>query len=78
MSEQTQCRRLGKFFGGCRFDARYDKEPADLSGMTELSGHGSGLMLERLRRVTYVHDVCVRCGKVVRRPPHPTPGETVR
>ena len=60
------------FFKDCedgvhQFEARYDKSPADISMFKSLSGAGSVQMIEKLRKVTYVHDICVRCGKTILR-----------
>ena len=63
MSEQ--CSRLGALFGGCRFEARYDLGPADISGFESIKGNGASSFLEKLRTKTYRGDVCVRCGKTV-------------
>ncbi len=60
-----------KFFKGCAdgvhdFEARYDKDPA----MMEFEGGLSEMRLrlvEKCRKITYVRDVCVRCGKTVER-----------
>ncbi|KKM72783.1 hypothetical protein LCGC14_1417080 [marine sediment metagenome] len=60
-------------FKGCKdgvhkFEARYDKAPADLSAFKKLKGDDVGPVLEKLRHVTYVRDVCVLCGETVERP----------
>ncbi len=65
MSED--CKRAGRIFGGCHFAPRYDLGPADVSRFTSLSGAGAGSFLEKLRKQTYVRDVCVRCGKTIER-----------
>lgn len=61
------CHLKGTWFGGCKFEARYDLGPADLSNFESISGCGAGSFMEKLRQKTYVHDVCVRCGEVVKR-----------
>lgn len=61
----NDCPRFGKWIGGCRFEARYDLSPADLSQFADLRGTGTGAFLERLRSKTYVRDVCIRCGKTI-------------
>ena len=52
-----------------RFEARYDKGPADMSGWKSFSGSGSIVrqLAEKHRTVTYVCDICVRCGKIIER-----------
>ena len=62
-----ECARKGKWIGGCRFEPRYDKEPADVGRLESFSGRDAGSFLEKMRRVTYVADVCTTCGKVVSR-----------
>jgi len=64
------CPRLGKWIGGCRFEARYDLGPADRSGLSGLEGSAVSVLkaLEKMRAKTYVHDICTTCGKIVRRP----------
>lgn len=72
----TDCPRLGKFFGGCRFEARYD-EPV-VSEMEQYLGRDSryeavpgttklAWVKPPLGDRIYVQDVCIRCGKVVER-----------
>lgn len=52
---------------GHRFEARYDTEPQ----LTDLKGSMSGYMAETLIRAsakkTYIWDICVRCGKTIKR-----------
>ena len=62
------CSRRDKWIGGCKFEPRYDLAPADISRMTSLSGHGTGLFLEKLQRQTYIGDVYIRCGLFIQRP----------
>ena len=58
-------------FKGCeqgvhKYEPRYDKSPAtaDFKGqMTPMRLE----MIEKYRQVTYVRDICVRCGKTVER-----------
>lgn len=68
MSNAGDCPRIGKFFGRCSFEARYDKEPVDVRVIEALAS-GTGSILERFRKVTYVHDICTSCGKIVKRCP---------
>lgn len=80
----SECPRVGKFFGGCRFEPRYD-EPI-LSEMQRMTGSSSWHKVEGTNNVTwqddplgerrYVQDVCVRCGKIAQRTPNtPANGE---
>lgn len=61
------CPRFGKWVRGCRFEERCDLAPADLSAFTNIKGNGVGSFMEKLRRKTYVRDVCIRCGKTIER-----------
>lgn len=60
------CPRAGRVVGGCQFQPRYDKGPSQATfdgGVTELRLR----VLEAYRQVTYVRDICVRCGRTVER-----------
>lgn len=48
-----------------KFEPRYDTSKADLSGLnvTECSVG----FADKFRTITYVKDVCIRCGKEVKR-----------
>lgn len=61
----SDCPRFGKLIKGCKFEPRYDTGPADLNGLSVKGASPS--ILEQFRRVTYVADVCVTCGKVIKR-----------
>lgn len=63
------CPRRDKWFRGCRFEARYDLSPADLSGFKSLKGRGSAgvALVNAMRKRTYTRDICVRCGKAMER-----------
>lgn len=77
------CDRRGKFFGGCKFEPRYD-EPV-ISDHEREMGRGQWEAMPGTTKIRwvlvhlgdriYVHDVCVRCGKTAVRPPPPTPKE---
>ena len=51
---------------GHRYEPRYDLGKADLSAFKSFSGMRNK-SLELFRTKTYVHDICVRCGDVVKR-----------
>ena len=62
------CPRQGRLIGGCRFEPRYHvEEPTRaLENVIQHQWSTSEQDRERLvRRVTYVGDVCVRCGRTV-------------
>lgn len=69
MSEPP-CPRRDKWFRGCRFEPRYDKgEPREMTA-DELYWFDITSRVEALRTLcprTYIHDLCVTCGKVVDR-----------
>ncbi len=59
-------------FKGCKdgvhkFEARYDKSEAKIPWDRLESFSGSAPVLDRMRSVTYVRDVCVRCGETIER-----------
>ena len=66
----TECSRIGKWFRGCKFEARYDiytptKELKDIiSRQWNTTPRDKDKLLEEM---IYVQDVCVVCGKVVAR-----------
>lgn len=62
------CPRFGKLFGGCRFEPRYDTSPT-ITDIPAFEGtvQGMRMMLQETKSITYVCDVCVRCGKTVTR-----------
>ena len=66
----TDCSRIGKWFRGCKFEARYDiytptKELKDIiSRQWNTTPRDKDKLLEEM---IYVQDVCKVCGKVVAR-----------
>jgi hypothetical protein len=59
MTEPPRCPGL---FGIHRFEARYDRRDTE----TGLTGSGQS-KTEWSETRTYVHDICIRCGHVVKR-----------
>ena len=64
----SDCLRFGKFWNGCRYEARYDIGkptwvPEEVSG----TAAGVAVVMESSRPKTYVRDVCIRCGRTVER-----------
>jgi len=55
--------------GDHRFEARYDTSAAKLSQLSSfrIDGIDAAGILRQMRDVTYVRDVCVRCGEVIER-----------
>jgi hypothetical protein len=66
-SSGEPCARLGKLIGGCKFEPRYDLGPVQIPNGFGLNyiGMALGERLEQHRKKTYVHDVCIRCGKAI-------------
>lgn len=61
----ADCPRAGKWFG-CKFEARYDEsKPGKDEWM--MFREGPGANEANPVKVTYVHDVCVRCGRTIER-----------
>lgn len=58
----SDCPRFGKWIGGCKFEPRFNKSAPDWSAFESIN-RMTGEFAERLRTVTYVQDVCVRCGR---------------
>lgn len=67
---EERCPRFGKWLG-CKFEPRYDKSPADLSQFSNIKRMEEPVV-EKFRSVTYICDVCVRCGSVSARSPDKT------
>jgi len=62
----SECPRVGKWFRGCRFEARYDKGPPR-NGKLEGSRDFIIAYVEKSKPITYVRDVCRTCGKTIER-----------
>lgn len=66
----SECPRAGRWWRGCKFEARYDREaPAfdDPFYMTYLVGEAAKVAAGGKSKATYVRDVCVRCGRTIER-----------
>ena len=63
----NECERKGKFFGGCKFEARYDIGEPTMTLKGTMTGYDFREALEAIKPKTYVHDVCVTCGKTINR-----------
>jgi hypothetical protein len=61
-----RCRSLT---GAHRFEARFDSFMPEgfKAGRFEGSAAGAAMIYERLRTNNYVHDICTKCGVVVKR-----------
>lgn len=62
----SECPRLGKLFGGCKFSPRYDESGADYPPYEGAAG-AMILAMKESKSTTYVADVCETCGKQVMR-----------
>lgn len=60
------CPRVGKLFGGCSFSPRFDEGRVEYPPYEGAAG-AIVLALEKAKPMTYVRDVCERCGKTVER-----------
>jgi len=58
----TNCPRLGKLFGGCKFEPRYTLGPSTWRPEMYL-GMEAERRAEQYRERKYEGDVCVRCGR---------------
>ena len=52
---------------GHKYEGRYDKSQAQNTPEMEVRSGSLPEILEKYRRVTYVRDICVRCGHVIER-----------
>lgn len=67
-----ECRRTVFGFKKCRFEPRYDVGPARALNAATLDalfpvGEDIVAALKASRQKTYVQDVCIACGKIVKR-----------
>jgi hypothetical protein len=60
----SDCPRIGKLFGGCKFSPRYDVVN-DADPITAFFSNGQAQLQHRPGRKTYICDVCERCGKTL-------------
>ena len=63
----NECPRQHRFFPRCRFEPRYDLSPAQMPERLTSIKSANQNFWEQFRQETYVHDVCIRCGRVVKR-----------
>lgn len=70
----SDCSRVGKLFGGCKFSPRYDTVN-DADPLIWMMTPTRGQAIPRAGRQTYICDVCERCGKTLvrRKLKEPTP-----
>ncbi|HDR9497071.1 TPA: hypothetical protein QDC06_000258 [Burkholderia cepacia] len=62
------CPRAGRWIGGCKFEARYDKIPPSDSLVDAVSWSFSAQeIIASATKKIYIADVCTRCGKVIKR-----------
>ncbi len=61
----TECVRQGKWIGGCKWEPRYHVEEPTATLSAILAKQWSTTQADRdmlVRRVTYLGEVCTRCG----------------
>ena len=69
-TETEQCENKGRWWNGCKFEPRYDRHSENealnnkLTMQWALSDADKVLLSNNIESVIYVHDVCIRCGKV--------------
>lgn len=63
MSDACKC----WFWPRCHFEPRYDIGAPSMSLEGKSTPSGFAEMVEATKPKTYVHDICVSCGKVVNR-----------
>ena len=62
----TDCPRAGRWFGGCKWEARFDEVPNE--GEMSFSPQScSDQIRAMLYHRVYVRDICVRCGETKER-----------
>lgn len=64
----NHCARIGRVFGGCRFEARYDYGAPTILKTAAPIVDSVCDQIEASKPRTYVRDVCVSCGKTIERP----------
>ena len=71
----TQCPRVGKLFGGCKFQPRYDTVSATKPDPNVAFWQaGRAAPAPTPARSTYLCDVCTTCGKTLFRRKQPIRG----
>ena len=68
----SECPRVGRLFGGCKFSPRFHQLPPS-ADVVKVLAEQQGYLLDTdiisLRTEHYVHDVCERCGKTTKSEP---------
>lgn len=67
-----ECKRAGRWIGGCKFEPRYDEGPVERASVVtaEISRASDEAVRAIMRgniQQNYVRDVCTRCGKTIER-----------
>lgn len=68
MDNQLNCPRIDRWFGSCRFEPRYSVD-IPIKNLEAMGAHldlMNEYQLEALSSETYICDVCIRCGKMVK------------
>lgn len=65
----SDCKRVGRLFGACKWSPRYDEGAPVTYPPYEGSAAGLAVMAQAMRPKTYVRDVCETCGKTIERTP---------
>lgn len=64
----NDCPRFQYLIGSCKFEPRYDRIPPERIGHLDTTVGGAEVLFKAMTKEVYVGDVCVRCGKTVKRP----------
>jgi hypothetical protein len=62
-----RCPNEGKLFGGCKFEGRFDSVPPEKINDIRTTVDGALRFVAAMTKKIYVHDICVRCGKIIKR-----------
>lgn len=62
----TECGKKTWSFYNCKFEPRYDYSKPDFQNISKARGLDEDLIRAMCSK-TYVHDICVNCGKIVKR-----------
>lgn len=63
----ASCRNEGRWFGGCKFEPRYDTIPPESIGDVKTTVSGMKAFMDAATKKLYVGEVCVRCGRTLHR-----------
>lgn len=59
-----RCKSLAGFILGHKFRARFHEGKPTIDNFRRGSAHGICAIIEASKPLTYVHDICERCGEI--------------